>query len=280
MDLLVTTDWLAAELGKPDLKVLDATLFLPEHGRDAKAEFEASHVPGAVFFDIEELSDTATELPYMLPRPEKFASRMQGLGVGDGARIVVYDDSPLHSAARAWWMLGVFGAHSVALLDGGLAKWKAEGRAIESGRPVVRHRHFTVMTDRPGVRDLGQMTETLRTGASQIVDARSPGRFAGTEPEARADLRPGHMPGARNLHYATLFNADGTWKSPAGLDAAILSAGIDPAKPVISTCGSGITGATLLFALALTGHKGGALYDGSWSEWGAQASTPVVTGAA
>lgn len=279
MDLLVTTDWLAAELGKPDLKIVDATLFLPEHARNARAEFEAGHIPGAVFLDLDEVADTASPYPVMLPGAGKFASRMQALGIGDGARVVIYDDSPLHSAARAWWMMGVFGAHSVALLDGGLAKWKAEGRALESGKPIVRHRHFTAIDDRAGVRDLAQMADTVRTGAAQIVDARSPGRFAGGEPEPRAGVRPGHMPGAKNLHYATLFNADGTWKSPAGLEQTIRAAGIDPDKPVVSTCGSGVTGAALLFALALTGRKHGALYDGSWSEWGAQPNTPVVTGA-
>ena len=278
MDLLVTTEWLQAELGKPDLKVLDATLFLPEHGRDARAEFESAHIPGAVFMDLEELSDSATDLPFMLPKAEKFASRMQGLGVGDGARVVVYDDSPLHSAARAWWMLGVFGAHQVAVLDGGLAKWRAEGRPVESGKPMVRHRHFTAWDDRAGVRTFEQMANAVRTDTAQIVDARSPGRFAGTEPETRAGVRPGHMPGAINLHYAALFEDDGTYKPRSELEAAIRAAGIDPARTVTTTCGSGITAASLVFALALIGHPGAALYDGAWSEWGAKPSTPVVTG--
>lgn len=280
MDNLVTTDWLAAELGKPDLRVIDATLVLPEHNRDVRAEFEAAHIPGAVFMDLEEVADTASGLPTMLPSPEKFASRMQALGIGDGSRIVIYDNSPFRSSARAWWTLRLFGAHQVAVLDGGWAKWAAEGRATESGKPVVRHRHFTVWEDRKDVRNLAQMTDNLRSSAEQIVDARSPARFTGTEPETRPGLRGGHMPGARNVHYSTLLNADGTFKSPAEIEAAFRAAGVDPDKPIVTTCGSGVTAAVLVFALALTGREHAALYDGSWAEWGAQASTPVVTGAA
>lgn len=276
MDNLVSTEWLAGEMHKPGLRVLDATLFLPEHGRDAKAEFETGHIPGAAFLDLAELAEPAAP---RLPRPEKFASRMQALGVGDGQRIIVYDDSPLHSAARAWWMLGMFGAHDVALLDGGIARWRAEGRPLESGRPIVRHRHFTVWDDRGRLRDLGQMQTNLRTGAEQVVDARSPGRFTGAEPEPREGLRGGHIPGSKNLHYAALFADDGTWKSLAAIEAAFRDAGIDPDRPVTATCGSGITAAVLVFALALIGRDTAALYDGSWAEWGAQANTPVVTGA-
>ncbi len=280
MDLLVSTEWLAQELGKPGLRVLDATLFLAADGREARAEFEAGHIPGAGFMDLAEISDAGTALEFMLPRPEKFASRMQALGVGDGQRIVLYDNSPYHSSARAWWMLTVYGAHDVSVLDGGLEKWKAEGRPLESGKPVVRHRHFTVWEDRSRVRTLEQMLQNLKTGAEQVVDARSPGRFTGAEPEPRPGIRPGHIPGARNLHYATLFNADGTWKSPAEIEAAFREAGVDPDKPIVASCGSGITAAVLLFGLALTGRDTAALYDGSWMEWGSHASTPVVTGPA
>ena len=279
MNLLVSTEWLAAELGKTDIRVIDATMFLAGHGRNARAEFEAAHIPGAVFFDIDEVADLTSPLPHMLPPAEKFASRMQALGLGDGSRIVVYDNSPLKSAARVWWMLMLFGAHEVAILDGGFAKWQAEGRGTESGKPVVRHRHFTVWADKSLVRDAKQMTDNLRTRAEQVVDARSAGRFAGTEPEPRADLRGGHIPGSKSLPFDTMFNDDGTYKAPDAIKAAFADAGIDLAKPVIGTCGSGVTSAVLAFAAALVDHNKMAIYDGSWSEWGANAHNPVVTGA-
>lgn len=278
MNPLVTTEWLAAELGKTDIRVIDATLFLAQHGRDARAEFESAHIPGAVFFDIDEVSDTTSPLPHMLPPPEKFASRMQALGLGDGSRIIVYDNSPLRSAARVWWMLTLFGAHEVAILDGGFAKWVAEGRATESGKPIVRHRHFTVWADKSLVRDSKQMTENLRTKTEQVVDARSAGRFAGTDPEPRAGLRSGHIPGSKNLPYDQLFNEDGTYKNPEAIKAAFDASGVDFSKPVVATCGSGVTSAVLAFAATLIGHPKMAIYDGSWSEWGASATNPVVTG--
>jgi thiosulfate/3-mercaptopyruvate sulfurtransferase len=278
MNPLVTTEWLAAELGKTDIRVIDATLFLSGHARNARAEFEAAHIPGAVFFDIDEVSDTTSALPHMLPPPEKFASRMQALGLGDGSRIIVYDNSPLRSAARVWWMLTLFGAHEVSILDGGFAKWVAEGRSVESGKPIVRHRHFTVWADKSLVRDARQMTENLRTKAEQVVDARSAGRFAGTEPEPRAGLRSGHIPGSKSLPFDQLFNEDGTYKSPEAIKAAFDAAGIDLSQPVIGTCGSGVTSAVLAFAATLIGHPKMAIYDGSWSEWGASATNPVVTG--
>lgn len=280
MTPLVSTEWLASELGANDLRIIDATLFLPDDPRNARAEFETGHIPGAVFLSLDELADSATTLPHMLPSPEKFASRMQALGLGDGSRVVVYDNSPLHSAARAWWMLTLFGAHEVSILDGGFAKWQAEGRATESGKPVVRHRHFTVWADKKSVRTMQQMTDNLRTKVEQVVDARPAGRFAGTDPEPREGLRRGHIPGSRNLAYANLFHDDGTWKQGDELRAEFTAAGVDLAKPMVATCGSGITAAALVFAAALLGVKNAGLYDGSWSEWGASPTAPVVTGAA
>ncbi len=279
MESLVSTEWLAAELGATDLRVVDASYFLPDHGRDARAEFAAAHVPGAVFFDIDDISDTASPLPHMLPTPEKFASRCQALGLGDGCRVVVYDNSPLRSAARAWWMFRVFGQHQVAVLDGGLAKWQAEGRATESGTPQVRHRHFTVWHDNMLVRNLRQVTDSLGNRSEQLLDARSKGRFEGTEAEPRSGVRSGHMPGAKNLPAGQLLNADGTYKTGDALKAAFMDAGIDLAKPVVTTCGSGITASVLAFGMHLLGKKDVAVYDGAWAEWGGRTDTPVVTGA-
>ncbi|MBX9797138.1 3-mercaptopyruvate sulfurtransferase [Sphingomonas sp.] len=279
MDALVTTDWLAGELQASDLRVVDATYFLAEHGRDAAAEYDAAHIPGAVFMDLAEIADLSSPLPSMLPSPEKFASRMQSLGLGDGSRIVLYDNSPLHTAARAWWMLKVFGAHDVAILDGGLAKWQAEGRAVASGKESLRHRHFTVWADDARVRRLDQMKANLDSKAEQVVDARSPARFSGEEPDPRPATHAGHIPGSANIHYATLFNADGTWKQGDALKAVFDEAGIDLAKPVVATCGSGITAAVLVFGAQLLGNTA-ALYDGAWAEWGADRTTPKAMGAA
>ena len=279
MDALVSTEWLAGELGASDLRVVDATYFLPEHGRRAQAEYDTAHIPGAVFMDLAELADTSTDLPMMLPRAEKFASRMQSLGLGDGSRIVLYDDSPLHTSARAWFMLRTFGAHDVAILDGGMAKWRAEGRETASGKEQLRHRHFTVWADTKGVRTLDQMKANVDSGQEQVLDARSAARFTGEEPDPRPATSAGHIPGSKNLYYTELFNPDGTWKQGDALRAPYESAGIDLSRPLVTSCGSGITASVLAFGAHLLGNEA-AVYDGSWSEWGADRSTPKAMGAA
>jgi thiosulfate/3-mercaptopyruvate sulfurtransferase len=280
MDSLVTTEWLERELGASDLKVIDATLFLPGEPRDAKAEFEAEHIPGAVFLDLEEVSDSSNPVPHMAPSEAKFASRMASLGLRDGQRFVVYDNSPLHSAARAWWMLRSFGAHYVAILDGGLQKWKAEGRPLESGRSQVRHGHFSPSLDRGAVVDKDSVAGLLGDGRHEIVDARGAGRFTGEESEPRPGMASGHIPGSKNLPQGTLFNPDNSWKRSDELRNAFDSAGVDLGKPMVATCGSGITACVLLFGAHLLGKEDVRLYDGSWSEWGADPATPKATGPA
>lgn len=280
MDSLVTTEWLAKELGASDLRVVDATRFMGGAERDARAEYEAGHIPGAVFMDLADLVDPSDPIDNMAPKAEKFASRMASLGLGDGSRIVLYDDSPLASAARAWWLLKLFGAHDVALLDGGLAKWKAEGRPLEMGNHTLRHRHFTVWRDANVVRTKDQVLANLDSKAEQVLDARPAKRFTGEERDPRPGMAPGHIPGSANLPFSTLFNADGTWKQGDELRAAFIGAGIDMDRPVITTCGSGMTASALAFAAHLLGKDDVALYDGSWTEWGADPATPKATGAA
>lgn len=279
MDALVSTEWLARELGASDLRIVDATKFMAGTERDARAEYEAGHIPGAVFMDLTELADAGADVDNMAPPPEKFASRMQSLGLGDGSRIVIYDDSPLKSATRAWWLLKLFGAHDVALLDGGLAKWKAEGRALEMGKQTLRHRHFTVWHDAKAVRSKEEMLANVTSGAEQVIDARPAVRFSGAERDPRPGVAPGHIPGSRNLPHSELFNADGSWKQGAELKAVFDAAGVDLDQPLVASCGSGMTACVVAFGANLLG-KHVAVYDGSWSEWGADPATPKATGAA
>lgn len=282
MDALVTTQWLAGELGAPDLRVVDATYFgsVPGGpGRDARAGYELAHIPGAVFLDLETLADATSDLPSMLPPPDQFAARLASLGIGDGDRIVLYDVSHYHTATRAWWMLRAMGARDVAILDGGLVKWRAEGRPVASDAEHLSPRTFTARLDPDRVRTIAQMKANVASAAEQLLDARSPARFSGDEPDPRAGTAAGHIPGSRNLPYGRLFKPDGTWKTGAALKAEFDDAGIDLAKPLVTTCGSGITAAVLAFGAHLLGNDA-ALYDGSWSEWGGDPSTPKATGMA
>lgn len=276
---LVSTDWLAAHLQDPDLRVLDASYYLPGMKRDAKAEYEAAHIPGARYFDIDEISDHRSELPHMVPPAEKFISRMRAMGVGDGHQVVVYDGAGLFSAARVWWLFRLMGKENVAVLDGGLPKWQAEGREVEDLPPVIRDRHMTVSLQNHLVKDVTQVAAASKLGDWEIVDARAPGRFAGAEDEPRAGLRAGHIPGSKNLHYQQLLNDDNTLKTPPELAEAFAAAGIDPSKPIITSCGSGVTAAILSLALEVLGRRY-ALYDGSWAEWGMYNDLKVATGKA
>jgi len=274
---LVSTAWLAQHLNDPDLRIADATYYLPNMGKDLRTEFEAKHIPGAVLFDIDDIADRDNPLPHMLPSPEKFASRMRKLGIGDGSRVVVYDAHGLMSATRAWWMLRIFGHKDVALLDGGLPKWIAEGRPVEEGPAHARERHFTARFDHGQVRDKAQIKANLKSKREQVLDARARGRFTGAEPELWPGRRSGHIPGSRNLPFTDLLNLDKTLISADQLTQKFREAGIDLKRPVITSCGSGVTATVLAFGLHLLGHRDVSVYDGSWAEWGLPGDTPVET---
>lgn len=277
---LVSTDWLAAHLKDPDLRVLDGSMFLPGSGRDARAEYDAAHIPGARFFDIDEISDHRSDLPHMAPPPEKFMSRLREMGVGDGHQVVVYDSQGLFSAARVWWLFRLMGQNNIAVLDGGFPKWQAEGRPIEDLPPVIRDRHMTVRRQNHMVKDVTQVSAASKLGDHTILDARAAARFRGEAPEPRDGMRSGHIPGARSMPYTELLHQDHTMKAPEALRAVFDVAGVDLRTPVITSCGSGVTAAIINLALERIGKTDHALYDGSWAEWGACPTVPVATGEA
>ena len=265
---LVSTAWLAAHIKDPDLRVIDASWYLPDMGRDPKAEYAAAHIPGARFFDIDEITDSRSNLPHMAPPPEKFVSRMRAMGIGDGHQVVVYDGMGLFSAARVWWTFRLMGKTDIAVLDGGFPKWLAEGREVEDMPPVLRDRHITVSRQHHLVKDVTQVAHAAKLGEAEIIDARGAPRFRGEAPEPRPGLRSGHIPGAKNVPYSTLLNPDGTMKSIPDLLATFEAACVNLSKPAITSCGSGVTAAVLSLALERMGHKNHSLYDGSWAEWG------------
>jgi thiosulfate/3-mercaptopyruvate sulfurtransferase len=277
-EALVSTEWLATHLNSPDVRIVDASWYLPAMKRDPKAEYAAGHIPGAVFFDIDEISDESSPYPHMLPSSIKFTSRVQKLGLGDGNRIVIYDAYPMISAPRVWWMFRHFGHKDVAVLDGGLNKWKAEGRPLEDLPPMPRQRHFSARTNTTLVRDTEGVKDAL-TGKAQVIDVRAANRFSGEAPEPRPGLRAGHMPGAINLPWEGLIDPQrGTMLPAEQLKAKIEAAGVDINRPIVTSCGSGISACILALGLHLVGARDVSVYDGSWAEWGSRPDTPVVTG--
>ena len=275
--LLVSTGWLAAHLSDPDVVVIDASWHMPAANRDGRREYLAGHIPGAAFFDLDAVSDHSSPLPHMLPSPEDFASAMGALGVSNDLKVVVYDAAGLFSAPRLWWMLRIFGHEHVAILDGGLPKWTAEGHPLDKGEAHPTARVFTPHFNAAAVADLAQVRQALDSGSDQVLDARAAPRFLGRAPEPRPGLASGHMPGALNMPMTDLI-ADGRLKDPEALEAALAGIGVKGDKPVITSCGSGVSAAVITLALARLGRPMGRLYDGSWTEWGGRADLPVATG--
>ena len=278
MGPLVNTDWLSAELGKPDLVVFDATKYLPNESKDGYAEFLQGHIPGARYFDIDVIADPDTDLPHMVPTPGRFAKLMSTLGVSNTSRVVFYDQKGLASAARGWWLMGLFGFDSAAVLDGGLPKWQREGRPIADGEPgVPRPTMFRPDYRAAKLRGVGDLLRNVKTQAELVLDARAAGRFTGEVPEPRAGMRSGHIPGSASLPYTDLLNADGTFRSTEAVRASLAQAGVDGSRPVVTSCGSGVTACILTLGLRIAGLPEGAVYDGSWTEWGGRTDTPVET---
>jgi len=280
-EALVGTEWLAAHLDDPDIRVVDASFKLPGITPMAREDYDRGHIPGAVFFDIDDIAEPGTSLPHMIPSPELFARKMEGLGIGGDDRVVVYDSAGLSSAGRAWWMLRLFGHRNVALLDGGLPQWKADGRPLETAVPNPPLRRFTARFDPALVRDKHALLGNLATRREQVVDARAAGRFAGVAEETRPGLRRGHIPGSRNLPYDRVTDPQThRLRDAEALSELFRDAGVALDRPIVTSCGSGVTACALAFALHLIGHPGAAVYDGSWSEWGLPGDTPVETGPA
>ena len=277
MSNLVSTQWLATHLN--DVRVVDASWYMPSEKRNPRAEFEAAHIPGSVFFDIDAISDKSSALPHMLPSPDEFSQAVGALGIGNGDTVVVHDGSGMFSAARVWWMFRAMGHDNIKVLDGGFPKWTREGRAVANGVANLTAKSFTSSLKPSLIRDFDAVMNVVKDKSAQIADARSASRFTASEPEPRAGVRGGHMPGARNVHYRSLLNDDGSFKSTDQLRDVIARAGIDATRPVVTTCGTGVTAAIVMLALDEIGATDVALYDGSWTEWGSLPEAPVVTGA-
>lgn len=278
MGPLVSTEWLAAALGKSDLMVFDATKYLPNENRDGRAEFLAAHIPGARYFDIDEFADQDSDLPHMIPTVGRFEKLASALGIGNDTRVVFYDQKGIASSARGWWLMGLYGHDNVAVLDGGLPKWRKEGRAVEAGAPLAAPAAHYVAAFRPRrLRGVGDVIGNLTTQAELVLDARAAGRFTGAQKEIRPGVRSGHIPGSANLPYNELLSADGTFLAPDALRARFAAAGVDGKKPVVTTCGSGVTACILTLGMQLAGLPAAAVYDGSWTEWGSRSDTQVET---
>jgi thiosulfate/3-mercaptopyruvate sulfurtransferase len=279
MGPLVTTEWLAAELGKPDLIVFDATKYLPNEPKDGKAEFVRAHIPGGRYFDIDQIADPDTDLPHMVPTPGRFARLMGALGVGNGSRVVFYDQKGLASAARGWWLMGLFGHDDAAVLDGGLPKWVKEGRAVQDGEAALpKPAEFRPDYRAGQLRGVGDMLRNVLSRSEQVLDARAAGRFSGAIPEPRAGMRSGHIPGSVSVPYTDLLRADGTFRPAGEVRGRFEAAGVDGSRPLVTSCGSGVTACILTLGLRVAGFPEGAVYDGSWTEWGGRSDTPVEIG--